>query len=91
MGTVTKLIKRHSTWVIEFLGTERNFQFDLDDNSTWRSLGIHPEGAVQFECDMRGNLEKLVLCKSGVELEYLEIPKNNPLNRLITVTTRFAA
>lgn len=91
MGTVVKLIKRERTWVTELLGAERNFQFDLDENSTWRSLGIHPEGAVQFECDMRGNLEKLVLCKTGEELDYLEIPKNNQLSMLITVTTRYAA
>lgn len=91
MGTVIKLIKREKVWVTELMGTERNFQFDLDENSTWRSLGLHPEGAVQFECDLRGNLEKLVLCKTGQELDYLEIPKNNQVAMLVQVTSRHAA
>jgi hypothetical protein len=80
-----RLIKRGEAWVTEFLGKERLFTFDISDNSNWRSFGLHPEGAVEFTCDLRGNLETLTLCKTGEELTELEIPKNSQLAMLMAV------
>ncbi|AEH03747.1 hypothetical protein AVT69_gp322 [Pseudomonas phage PhiPA3] len=88
MSRDIKLVKRGDKgWVAELLGTDRRFNFDLDDQQTWVSLGIHPEGAVRFECDMRGNLERVTLVNGDVELDNLIIPAGKALYNAVNITT----
>lgn len=83
-----KLIKRDNVWVTEFLGKERHFIID-NDLSTWRSLGIHPGGAIEFKIDPRGNLETVRCIFTGEDITELDIPNMHSVAGMIKATKSY--
>lgn len=80
-----KLIKRDNVWVTEFLGKERHFIIDTD-LVTWRSLGVHPSGAVEFQIDLDGTLENVRSIFTGEDIMELDIPSNHSVAGMIKAT-----
>lgn len=80
-----KLIKRDKVWVTEFLGKERHFIIE-SDLVTWRSLGVHPSGAVEFQIDLGGTLENVRSINTGEEIDELEIPRGHSIAGMIKAT-----
>ncbi|WDS62080.1 hypothetical protein [Pseudomonas phage D6] len=80
-----KLIKRDNVWLTEFLGKERHFIIETD-LVTWRSMGIHPSGAVEFQVDLDGTLNSVRSIYTGEEISELDIPKMHSVAGMIKAT-----
>lgn len=80
-----KLIKQGDTWVTEFLGKLRHFLID-SDLVTWRSMGIIPGAAIEFNIDLDGTLLTAKDMSTGLEINELEIPKRHALADTIKAT-----
>jgi len=83
-----KLIKQDNVWVTEFLGKLRHFIIETDLVS-WRSLGIHPSGAVEFNVDPDGSLTSVRSIYTGEEISELDIPKRHSVAGMIKATKPF--
>jgi hypothetical protein len=83
-----KLIKCGNVWVTEFLGKLRHFIIDSDLVS-WRSLGVHPSGAVEFNIGLDGTLESVRSLATGEDLLELEIPKGHSVANTIKATKAY--
>lgn len=80
-----QLTKRGNEWTTTFLGKERHVLIESDLVS-WRSLGILPNSAVQFDVDLSGNIENIVVVATGEELQQLEIPNRHTVAGMIRPT-----
>lgn len=83
-----KLIKRGTVWVTEFMGKERYFIMD-SDLVTWRSMGIHPAGTIEFEVGLDGALETVRALETGEEITELDIPKLHSVAGMIRPTKAY--
>ena len=81
------LRKIEARWVADVNGTLHDFRIVSpdDDNSSFRSIGVHSAGAVLFHCGMSGDLidVKLLQGDAQVELDELPIPPTHSLSRQI--------
>jgi hypothetical protein len=88
MTKTVKLIKRDKVWVTELLGRERNFRLEHDGDYRWRSLGVIPGTAVEFECDSCGNLIDVVNLSTGQSVDgVIELSNVHPVAMMMSVTT----
>jgi hypothetical protein len=83
-----KLIKRGTTWVTEFMGKERHFILE-NDLVNWRSMGILPTSAIEFDCELDGTLLTATEIRTGNALEELDIPSNHVVAKMVIPTKPF--
>uniref|UniRef100_A0AB39CCJ9 Uncharacterized protein n=1 Tax=Pseudomonas phage RVTF4 TaxID=3236931 RepID=A0AB39CCJ9_9VIRU len=80
-----KLTKRGNEWTVEFLGKERHVKLE-SELVTWRSLGILPHSAIEFNLDLDGAIESIVELSTQTELTELDIPKNHSVAGMVRPT-----
>lgn len=83
-----QLTKRGNVWTTTFLGKERHVLIE-SDLVTWRSLGILPDTAIEFNVGLDGGIESIIALAKGQELEELEIPKNHVVAGMVRPTKLF--
>lgn len=74
-----KLFKENGSWKLDDSGKVYDFAFFLDRSSSWISLGLLKDSAVQFTCNDRGILEEITHVKQQENLDVISIPKNHGL------------
>lgn len=80
-----QLTKRGNQWTTMFMGKERHVILE-SELVNWRSLGIIPTDAVEFEVDLDGTIIKISTVHDGAELTELEIPKNHSVAKMVRPT-----
>ncbi|BEG72572.1 hypothetical protein [Pseudomonas phage PA1C] len=85
MNSNIKLVKNEGEWLVQKMETQNKFTFSLDDDTSWVSLGIHPDSGLRFECNMSGVLERVYRVKDNIDLDVVEIPSNHGLARQLNI------
>lgn len=73
------------SWTTNVDGVDRVVVLDESQLIVWRTLGLHPGGAVEVHQNSRGVIEKFVLLETGEELKELEFTRQHTLYRAMNV------
>ncbi len=74
----------NNEWVFNHQGSEHTALLtSIDTNETFRTLGLHPKGAVCIAVSQGGYIEEISLV-DGTTLGELVIPKTHSLHRDLT-------
>lgn len=90
MDNRVKLIKQpDGVWTSDVSGVARHVVLDEAPLIVWRTLGLHPGGAVEVTQTAKGDIEKFTLLATGELLTELEFSKQHSLYQAMNLRQQY--
>lgn len=86
MADLVKLIQQpDGVWTTDVNGLDYEVVLDESKLVVWRTLGLHPHGAVEVSQTSKGQIEAFTLVNTGEQLKEIEFPKQHTLYKVMNV------
>lgn len=86
MTNLVKLVKQpDGVWTTSHEGLDYEVMLDESKVIVWRTLGLHPGGAVEVTQSVKGHIEAFTLLMTGEKLTELEFTKQHTLYKVMNV------
>lgn len=84
-NNVTLTKQADGVWTVDIEGLDYEVTLDESKLIVWRTLGLHPDGAVEVTQSSKGHIEELTLLATGEKLTQIEFTKQHTLYRVMNV------